>query len=246
MPRPAPVTIATRPSRSLSSHRESLLDQQEGGVSPPPWQATVAPETYDARSLARNAATLPTSSGRAIRPSGMVALDRGDRGVVAVVVVGLLGAAEADVDRVDPHLRRPLHRQRRGQRVETGLRRAVRRDGRRRAAGGDRGDVDDRAAGLLLLHHRVGRLRAEQRGEQVEADDLVVEARRRGRGVGRRRSPGVVDQDVQAAQSTSTRPAPARPRGRARRRPGASYPAPARPPSASRSPRRRPRRAGRG
>ena len=42
------------------------------GGSPPPWQSTRAPETYDARSLARNTATLPTSSGVAIRPSGMV------------------------------------------------------------------------------------------------------------------------------------------------------------------------------
>ena len=42
------------------------------GCSPPPWQATVAPETYDDRSLARNATTRPISGRSAIRPSGMV------------------------------------------------------------------------------------------------------------------------------------------------------------------------------
>ena len=51
---------------------EVLLDQQEGGCLSPAVTGHGRPETYDARSLARNAATLPTSSGRAIRPIGMV------------------------------------------------------------------------------------------------------------------------------------------------------------------------------
>ena len=46
--------------------------------------------TYNARSLARNTTTFPTSSGRAIRPSRMVRSIAATDGVVAVVVVGVL------------------------------------------------------------------------------------------------------------------------------------------------------------
>ena len=56
------------------------------------------------------------------------------------------------------------------------------------------------AAAVLLLHHGVGRLRDQERAEQVEPHDLVVEARRRGGRVGARRPAGVVDQYVEATR----------------------------------------------
>ena len=143
------------------------------------------------------------------------------------MVVGVLGAAQADVDRVDPDLRRPLHRQRPGQRVEAGLGRAVRRDAGRGPVRRDRRDVDDRAAGVLLCITALAAWAHEQRREQVEPDDLVVEARRRRRGVGARRAAGVVDQHVEppVRRDDPRRRAPRPPRGRARRRRGGWSPA---------------------
>src|SRR5699024_6629136 len=46
---------------------------RNAGISPPPWTASVAPETYEARDEARNTAGPPTSLGSANLPSGTVA-----------------------------------------------------------------------------------------------------------------------------------------------------------------------------
>ncbi len=74
------------------------------------------------------------------------ARDRGDAGLVAVVQVRLLGADHPGHDRVHPHLRRPLDRQRRGEAVEAGLGGAVGRRARRWAVPADAADHHDRAA----------------------------------------------------------------------------------------------------
>ena len=60
----------------------------------------------------------------------------------------------------------------------------------------DRGDVDDDAAIFLGLHDVVHRLAEEHRGQQVEGDDLFVEARRHRGTLGRWGAAGVVDEDV--------------------------------------------------
>ena len=153
-------------------------------------------------------------------PAGWCARSRRP-GVAAVVVVGLLGAAQADVDRVDPHLRRPLHRQRRVSESSPALAAPYAAIVGRGPVGGDRGDVDDRAAAPLLLHHRVGGLGDQQRGQQVEPDDLVVEPRRRGRGVGAGAPPALLTStSSRPASATMPPPAPGPPRGRGRRRRG--------------------------
>ena len=51
------------------------------------------------------------------------------------------------------------------------------------------------------LHHRVGLLRAHERGREVERDDPGREPRRCGRGVGRRRATRVVDEHVERAEA---------------------------------------------
>jgi hypothetical protein len=63
------------------------------------------------------------------------------------------------------------------ERDQAGLGRAVDCGAGRRAHARDAGDEDDHAALGLLLHGRVRALRAVERHDQVQLDDLLVEAR---------------------------------------------------------------------
>src|SRR5699024_1999428 len=88
MPRPAPVTMTTRPSQIpidvslVEASCAAVLGQclfsaveadRKAGFSPPPWTSSSAPVMYAASGEARKAAACPTSRGSAIRPIGMVA-----------------------------------------------------------------------------------------------------------------------------------------------------------------------------
>ena len=63
--------------------------------------------------------------------------------------------------------------------------------------GADAGDIDDTAAAVLGLHHRVGRLGKIERGYQIEADNGLGKTRRGGGCLGKRCTTGVVDQNIQ-------------------------------------------------
>src|SRR5262245_15324201 len=101
MPRPAPATIATRPSNSPDM--ELLGDVQEDGrlaaaVAGHPGAGDVRREV--AGKEHRDVADLVGTRHPSQRDG---ALDRRDPVVTAVVVLGVLGAAEAYVDGVDAH-----------------------------------------------------------------------------------------------------------------------------------------------
>ena len=141
------------------------------------------------------------------------ALDRGDAGRRRRSGRSVCSVRHRpDVDRVDPHLRGPLDGQRSGQASpgRPSPRRTPRSPGEGRSAETEEMFTID-AAGVLALHHRVGRLGHEQRREQVELDDLVVEPRRGLGGERVRRPARVVDQDVEPAVlgDERRRPSPA-------------------------------------
>ncbi len=154
------------------------------------------------------------SSGSAMRPSGHGLPHLGDARLVAVEEVGLLGAHHPRGHEVDPHLGRPLDRDGLGEVDQPRLGRAVGRGLRRGPQPADAADVDDRSAGVLLLHPVVGALRAEDRREQVEGDDPLGETGR-GRGACR-------------PVATRRRCSPARRGDRAGRRPRRPSPTPPR------------------
>ncbi len=105
---------------------------------------------------------------------------------------------DARGDRVDAHLRRHFLRQRFGQRDQAGLGDAVQQMAVHRAFGVDVGDVHD--AAMVAAQFGRGRLRQEQRGFQVGAEQVVplllVDIRQRGCVKAGR----IVDQRIQLAE----------------------------------------------
>src|SRR5438552_5844154 len=109
------------------------------------------------------------------------------------------GLDETGGDRVHADLlRREVHRERAGERVERALRRRVRGVTREAGAAMDGAHADDRAAATLEVRYRL--LRAEVRGAHVDAEELVVFGFGERKRITRLRDAGVVHQHVQAAK----------------------------------------------
>ncbi len=136
-----------------------------------------------------------------MRPNGTVSPTARDPFVVAVEEVRLLGHDVADDDRIDTNLGRELDCERLRGVEQSCLCRPVGHGPRRGPDTAHARDIHDIAAVFLTLHHRVGLLRAHQRSREVQRDDPGSETRRRGRGIGRRRAAGVVDQHVERAET---------------------------------------------
>ena len=142
----------------------------------PPSRYSVWPVMKSDAGEAKNSTALRTSSGSAMRPSGI----RADQGVVEIRVGEharhLLRAHEGRRHRVDVDLvRRPLGRELLAEDRQAALRRAVRRDTRARAARAASAPSRCGPACRLPLRDHVprGRLRLEHRALQVQRHDLV-------------------------------------------------------------------------
>ena len=81
--------------------------------------------------------------------------DRRDGFLITVEQLGLFGLDHAHDDGVDPYLRRPLDRQCAGETFDARLGRTVGRRAGSWPTAADAGDVHNRTAALLCLHHRV-------------------------------------------------------------------------------------------
>src|SRR6267378_5684536 len=113
------------------------------------------------------------------------------------VALGLHRAGRDAVDADAPAP--PRHAQLAREHDDAGLRGAVMRHHRGAVDAGDRRDVHDHAAGLLLHHLLAGPLAAEEHAVEVDADHGVPAVDRDVLGLGAERGAGVVDHDVEPA-----------------------------------------------
>src|SRR5882724_197849 len=135
--------------------------------------------------------------------------DARGHGIVRLLAVGprllehvqvALGLHRAGRDAVDTDaLAPPRHPQLAREHDDAGLRGAVMRHHRGAVDAGDRRDVHDHAAGLLLHHLLAGPLAAEEHAVEVDADHGVPAVDRDVLGLGAERGAGVVDHDVEPA-----------------------------------------------
>src|SRR5215469_1583740 len=120
--------------------------------------------------------------------------------LVAVVTRRGIGRDETWDNAVETYPRRPLDREARHQVLEASLCGTVGGSARRWAAAADAADHDDRAALILALHNCVRGLRALQRSDQVQLNDLLMKTGRR-RGSRRLRRPaGIANKDIDPAE----------------------------------------------